>query len=62
MRYFDDFEEVLGEINLVQLIEFPTWSRIVNNVLNESIIDHIYLKDPTLVGGVHSINSLNTQI
>ena len=39
VRYFDDFEEMLGDENLVQIIEFPTWSRIVNNVLLESTID-----------------------
>ena len=36
------------------MVEFPTWSRIINNVLRESILDHIYVKDPTIVGGVHS--------
>ena len=30
-------------------------SRIVNNVLRESILDHIYVNDPTVVSGVHSI-------
>ena len=51
VRYFDDFDDMRGDNNLVQLIEFPTWSRIINNVLSESITDHIYVKDPTLVGG-----------
>ena len=51
VRYFDDFDELLGDNNLVQIIEFPTWSRVINNVLNESTIDHVYIKDPTLVGG-----------
>ena len=58
MRYFDDFDEMLGDNNLVQIVEFPTWSRIVNNILLESIIDHIYVEDPTLVGGIHSIKPL----
>ena len=49
---------MLGDENLVQIIEFPTWSRIVNNVLLESTIDHIYVKDPTMVGEVHSIKPL----
>ena len=24
-------------MNLIQMVEFPTWSRIINNVLRESI-------------------------
>ena len=40
-RYFDDFEFILSNMNLIQLVEFPTWSRVINNVLHESIIDHI---------------------
>ena len=45
VRYFDDFENVLSDNNLIQLIEFPTWSRIVNDVLIESILHHIVLKN-----------------
>ena len=58
VRYFDDFELILYDKNLIQLIEFPTWSRIVNNVLLESILDHIYVKDPTLVSGIQSTKPL----
>ena len=32
VKYFDDFDDVLFDENLIQLVEFPTWSRIVNNV------------------------------
>ena len=45
---------MLFDVNLIQLVDFPTWSRIVNNVLRESILDHICVKDPTMVGRVHS--------
>ena len=58
VRYFDDFENVLSDKNLIQLIEFPTWSRIVNNVLMESKLDHIYVKDPTIVIGIQSTKPL----
>ena len=51
IRYFDDFDDMLGNDNLIQIIEFPTWLHIINDVLSESIIDHIYERDPTLVGG-----------
>ena len=58
VKYFDDFDDVLYDKNLIRLMEFPTWSRIVNNVLIESIIDHIYVKYPTLVSEVQSTKPL----
>ena len=56
--YFDDFEHVLSDKNMIQLIEFPTWSRIINNVLIESLLDHIYVKDPTTVCEIQSTKPL----
>ena len=56
--YFDDFENVLSDKNMIQLIEFPTWSRIINNVLIESLLDHIYVKDPTTVCEIQSTKPL----
>ena len=38
---------------MIQLINQPTWSRIVNNTLRESIIDHIYVQDPTVVTDIN---------
>ena len=58
VRYFDDFDNVLSDKDLIQLIEFPTWSRIVNDILMESILDHIYVKDPTLVSEIQSTKPL----
>ena len=51
---FSDFDEKFQDINLVQMINFPTWSRIVNNVLKESTLDHIYLTDPTICMNIDS--------
>ena len=45
---FQDFNEILSENNLHQIAEFPTWSRIINYVLKESTLDHVYLSDPTV--------------
>ena len=45
---FNDFDDVFDNLNLIQMVEFKTWSRVVNNVLRESIIDHIYVTDPTM--------------
>ena len=52
---FDDFEVALGEFNLIQIIEFPTWSRIVNGVLRESTLDHVYLTVPSVCSSVESL-------
>ena len=51
---FGDFNDVFENYNLIQMVEFPTWSRIITNVLRESILDHIYVTDPTVCGVVHS--------
>ena len=40
---------------MIQIIEFPTWSRIVNNELKESTLDHIYLTDPTICTNIESL-------
>ena len=58
VRYFDDFDDTLNDENLVQIIEFPTWSRVINNSLVESTIDHIYVKDPMIVEEIHSIKPI----
>ena len=49
---FVDFEEALGEFNMIQLVKFPTWSRIVGDSFRESILDHIYCKDPTRISNL----------
>ena len=48
-----------GWLKTVSALSFiPKYLRIVNNVLLESIIDHIYVKDPTLVSGIQSTKPL----
>ena len=46
------------ELNLIQIIEFPTWQRVINNVLKESILDHVYVQDPTIIVNVNSTKPL----
>ena len=50
---FGCFDEILGGLNLVQMIDFPTWSRVVLNVYRESILDHVYCTDPELIENIH---------
>ena len=55
-NYFTDMELATGDLNLMQLVNFPTWSRVVNNIIRESTIDHIYASNPT---SVHALGSIS---
>ena len=33
------------ELNLLQIVDFNTWSRTINGIKKESLLDHIYLKN-----------------
>ena len=60
-RYKNLFEiqnASFDELNLIQIIEFPTWQRIINNVLKESVLDHVYVQDPTIVIKMNSTKPL----
>ena len=48
-NYFDILEELTDQFNLMQMISNPTWQRIINGNLKESILDHLYVKNPTNV-------------
>ena len=52
--FFEPLNELTLSLNLTQLINFPTWSRVVNGVTKESILDHIYIKDPTIIKNLSS--------
>ena len=51
-NYFMDMDEKLENHNLMQIIELPTWSRTINVVLRESILDHVYLENPHIISEV----------
>ena len=36
-------DRILGGLALVQLVEQPTWRRVVNQVVKESVLDHVYV-------------------
>ena len=40
------------EKNLFQIIDFDTWSRVINGTKKESLIDHIYVNDINCVVNV----------
>ena len=54
-RMFEDFEEKLSDLDLIQLVRCNTWSRIVNNIFRESLLDHIYVNDPTICSDVTTL-------
>ena len=41
------------ESNLTQLVNFKTWSRVINGTKKESQMDHIYTNNILLVCNVH---------
>ena len=51
-NYFDSLDLIIDQFNLSQIIEFPTWQRIINNTLKESTLDHVYLKNPLIVNKI----------
>ena len=46
---FCDFDNAMPNLGLFQHIHFCTWSRIVNDTLKESILDHVYSNNPTFL-------------
>ena len=46
---FNMFEEKLGNLDLVQSVNFDTWERLVGSSLRSSLLDHIYVKEYGLV-------------
>ena len=51
---FENFENEMSDFNLVQLVRFTTWSRMVGPDLRSSILDHIYVMDPTVISNLTS--------
>ena len=45
-HYFAALEATLNPFNLIQIINFDTWSRLINNVYCSSLLDHVYVSDP----------------
>ena len=44
--------------NLVQVVDFVTWSRLVGVTLRSSTLNHIYVKDPTVLKDIDSIKPI----
>ena len=55
-RYYDLLQEKFNELNMIQLIKFNTWSRLVGNTLKESCLDHLYTNNSSLRTSVISVD------
>ena len=52
--YFEVLNLLTERHHLIQLIKFPTWHRMINNATKSSILDHVYVKNPTIVEKLYS--------
>jgi exonuclease III len=48
-NYFNHWNDEMSGALAIQIVDFPTWSRSVNGILRESVIDHIYVPDPSAI-------------
>ena len=55
---FCDFDTTLGDLNLIQLIDFTTWSRVIRGQIKKSILDHVYVADPFKIKGIKGIRPI----
>jgi hypothetical protein len=51
-------DNILGEAYLMQLVNFNTWSRIVNSQVRESLTDHVYSSNPASILSVDGVKPL----
>ena len=54
-NYFNSLIETFTDLNLIQIVTFNTWSRVVNNVECTSILDHIYVKNPSIIRALYPV-------
>ena len=40
---------------MIQMIKFTTWSRTINGIPKESIIDHVYTNDSSNIENIYKI-------
>ena len=52
---FDNFDDLLSDLNLIQMVNCTTWLRIVNNCFKESLLGHIYVNDPTIGNSISTV-------
>ena len=56
--YYTELDNCFDPLNLIQMINFPTWQRTVNNSNRESILDHIYVTNPLIIKSIRHLKPL----
>ena len=54
LEYFIQLSDFAVHNNFFQLIDFCTWSRVINGIKKESILDHVYVNDISSIKNVKS--------
>ena len=57
-QLFQDLEELIGHHQYVQHVKEPTWERVIQGNVKNSILDHIYCTDSTIVDDVLYIDTI----
>ena len=55
---FEVFDSRLDDLNLIQLVNFDTWSRMVGLVFRSSILDHIYVNKVGLINNLKHLTPI----
>ena len=55
---FELQNQIFQPLNLIQVIQLKNWRRIVTNTIRESVLEHIYVNDQSLVSVINSIEPL----
>ena len=56
--YYEELINTFEPAGLHQLVEFETWSRLVNGVWRSSILDHVYIADMSKVSSLKPLESI----
>jgi hypothetical protein len=57
-NYFSFMKEKMRNNNVIQIVNFATWSRSVSNVFEEFTLDHTYTDDSTSICKLYSIKPI----
>ena len=49
----DSLKLFANELNLIQVVDFNTWSRTINGTKKESLLDHVYLNRVEMIDAVY---------
>ena len=52
--YYELLDQEFEQMGFIQVVNFTTWSRMVNGEWRESVIDHIYSNDATTITNLKS--------